>query len=116
MVRKVGREKDRKPNDNLLKTTYHEKLKEDIMKCKSKRYSFRQNGIREVEKSVEDPNTFWNKWENTGENIVSLCTPNIYGDKWYEYFKLRGFTNQNADVNECNHAGKQNMVFNDDLR
>ena len=31
------------------------------MKCKSKRYYFWQNTINEIEKSLEDPNTFWIK-------------------------------------------------------
>ena len=35
-VRKTGREKHRRPNDNLLNTKYHEKLKEFKKKCKSK--------------------------------------------------------------------------------
>ena len=37
-VRKIGRDKYFNPNDNLLKTKYHQKLREYKSKCKSKRY------------------------------------------------------------------------------
>ena len=48
-ARKAGREKQKEPNNNLLKITYHEKRKEYEVKCNSKIYSFWQNTIREVE-------------------------------------------------------------------
>ncbi len=86
-VRRAGREKHSRPNLNLLKTKYHEKLREYKMKCKSKRYLFWQNTIGEIEDSLEDPNNFWKKWKNASEFTSSTPQPNIHGEKWYSFFK-----------------------------
>ena len=62
-VRVIGRQKLNNPEDNLLKSKHHEKLKEFKKKCKSKRYNFWKEKMDDMESVLNDPKTFWNKWK-----------------------------------------------------
>ena len=87
-MRTVGKQKLRKPSDNLLKTKYHEKLKEFKGKCRSKRASFWQNKFIEIENSLKDPKTFWKKWKNASELDTSQQKQcKITGNQWFSHFK-----------------------------
>ena len=83
----MGKEKFREPHDNLLKIKYHEKFKGFKTKCRSKRLFFWQNKFKEIEESLKDPKTFWNKWENANEldNLQSEQS-NIPGNQWFSHF------------------------------
>ena len=116
-VRTIGRKKIRKPNDNLLKKKYHEKLKEFKKKCKSKRNIFWQRNIREVEKSLADPNTFWKKWENVNETVTSPLIHTISGDKWYAHFKglHAGTIETNLDEQQFSSNEDMGRIENGDM-
>ena len=63
----MGKEKHRKPIDNLLKSKYHEKLKEFKTYVNQKDSLFGKINLRIIEKSLTDPKLFWEKWENAKE-------------------------------------------------
>ena len=85
---KEGRERETwEAKRNSFENKVSREVKEYKNKCKSKRYIFWQNTIGEVEKSLNDPNTFWKKWKCANEIEKSTSTPNIHGEKWYEFFK-----------------------------
>ena len=99
-VRKAGKEKFLNPNVNLLKTKYHEKLKEYKRKCKSKRYNFWQSNFNDIENSLGDSKTFWRKWKNASEHYSNTKVPDITGQQWYDHFsKLHTETREGNDLN-----------------
>ena len=98
-VRKVGREKLKNPESTLLKSKYHEKLKEFKTKCKSKRYNFWQKKMNEIESALNDPKTFWNKWNKVGETDVNPTHPNITGEEWYNHFSTLHKETDNTNAN-----------------
>ena len=85
-VRRAGKEKHRKPHDNLLKMKYHEKLKAFKGKCRARKSLFWQNKLNEIEASLKDPKSFWKKWKNVNEVDTPHRTPNISGDRWFSHF------------------------------
>ena len=99
-ARKLGREKHKNPHDNLLKNKYHEKLREYKNKCKSKRYHFWQETVKEIESALNNPSTFWHKWKNASEIDVTPKCPNITGEGWYNHFS--NLHKENHNSNEAN--------------
>ena len=85
-VRQIGRDKHKKPHDTLLKTKYHEKLKEFKSKCKSKRYYFWQNKLNVIGNSLDSPIKFWKNWKYAKETLTEQKTPAISGKDWYKHF------------------------------
>ena len=83
---KMARKKHENPKENLLKKQYHDKLKENKSKCKSKRYLFWQNTFKNIEESMNDPKSFWKKWKNANELEYQPKEPEITGDEWYNHF------------------------------
>ena len=95
-----SKEKFLNPNVNLLKTKYHEKLKEYKRKCKSKRYNFWQSNFNDIENSLGDSKTFWRKWKNASEHYSNTKVPDITGQQWYDHFsKLHTETREGNDLN-----------------
>ena len=51
-------------------------------KCKSKRFYYWKNKFEEIEKSLKDPKTFWEKWKKRSEIPNSKTkNNNISGQK-----------------------------------
>ena len=85
-VRKFGKEKHLSPHDNLLRLTYHEKLREFKKTCKSKKYFFLQDSLNEIESALDDSKSFWEKWKNFGEIDTKKTCTKIPGDKLYTHY------------------------------
>ena len=85
-MRKAGKQKFEKPNESFLKVKYHEKLSEYKKKCKSKRNAFWQNKLAEIENSLGESKSFWEKWKNANEVYSSINKPEITGDEWEKHF------------------------------
>ena len=85
-LRRVGRKKHENPCESVLRTRYHEKLKDFKKMCRSKRNQFWEKTLEEVENSLGDPNTFWKNWKNANEIVTPTLKPDITGEKWYSHF------------------------------
>ena len=85
-VRKAGRNKYNDPKDNLLRTKYHEKLREYKSKCKSKRYNFWQNKFNILENSLTNSKKFWENMKTTTEIKMDQPESKISGKKWFDHF------------------------------
>ena len=96
-MHEISRNKHKNPNNNLLKSKYHEKLKELKTKCKSKRYQFWQTKLNEIENAANDPKSFWKKWKKMNEIDVNPIEPNITGEECYNHFSI--LHNENYDEN-----------------
>ena len=108
-VRNLGREKHKKPDDNLLKQKYHEKLKEYKSKCKNKKNMFWENTLKEIDSSLNDPNTFWKKWKKLDERHISSSKPNVTGEEWHNFFRNL-HTETNVSKPEDNQVPTQNNI------
>ena len=85
-VRGAGKDRLQYPDNTLLKSKYHEKLKEYKRTCKSKRYFFWQNKCTDMENSLNDPKIFWKKWKQFSETETTTRKPDINGKDWYDHF------------------------------
>ena len=74
------------PFNNLLREKYHDKLKEYKRTCKSKKYFFIQNNLREIESDINDSKSFWEKWKTFGENDSKGSEMKIPGKQLYDHF------------------------------
>ena len=97
-VRGVGKEKHLSPHDNLLRAKYHEKLKEYKKTCKSKKYFFLQDSLHDIESSLSDSKSFWEKWKNFGENDTVKQDMKIPGEQLYNYFSKLHKETSNDDI------------------
>ena len=86
-VHKLGKEKLKHPEKNLIETKYHEKLKDFKTKYRKKRFNFWQNKFQDISDSLNNSKEFWNKWKNASEEIKSSETSSIKGEAWYNHFK-----------------------------
>ena len=82
----MGKLKHKKPQENLLRSKYHEKLKELKSACKSKRFYFWQNKFDEIENSLYDSKGFWNKCKNASEYNAPDRQPDITGTQLFNHF------------------------------
>ena len=89
----------RHPENILLKSKYHEKLKEFKRTCNSKRYYFWKNKFTDIEQSLNDPKNFWNKWKAFSENDATSKKPDIKGKDWYDHFSNLHSDNQIENSN-----------------
>ena len=107
-VRELGRKKHENPRNNFLRTKYHEKLKEFKRNCKSKRYHFWQSKFNDIENSLNDAKTFWDKWKKFSEVETPGKKSKIKGEEWYEHFSnLHSDERGNKiEVTPCNISKK----------
>ena len=94
-VCKIAKDKHKDPQNNLLRSKYHEKLKLFKRKCKSKRFSFWQNKFSDIENSLNSSKDFWKKWKTASESETSNQLPNVTGDQWFNHFKNLHTENSN---------------------
>ena len=85
-VHKTAKAKHKDPHNNLLRSKYHEKLKEYKKKCKLKRFQFWQNKLNEVENSLNDSKEFWKKWKGASEFEEQKREVGITGKQWFNHF------------------------------
>ena len=107
-LRGLGKEKHNKPTESILRTRYHEKLKEFKKKCRSKRNIFWEETLDEIENSLQDPTTFWKKWKNVNEIETSTPVPDITGEKWYNHFQNL-HTEKNTEHTDLSHYNDGNQ-------
>ena len=115
-IHKLGREKLKHPEKNLIKTKYHEKLKELKTKCRKKRFDFWQNKFQDINDSLNNSKDFWNKWKNASEEFKSSETSSIKGEAWYNHFN--GLHTQSCShqiIPELLPPHPQNDVYIDEL-
>ena len=74
------------PNNNLVRSKYHDKLKEFKKKCKSKRNLYLKNKLNDIEGSLGDPKMFWEKWKNAKEIDNNPSDTKIKGKEWFDHF------------------------------
>ena len=85
-TRRVGRQKHKQPFNPFLREQYRLKLREYKKQCQSSRYSFWNKNFEQIENSLHDPKEFWEKWNQCSEQVKMKISPEIDGDKWYNYF------------------------------
>ena len=85
-IRMLGKEKHRLPHESLIRSKYHEKLKTFKKTCKSKIYFFLQDNLRNIESSLGDSKSFWEKWKRFDENDTPKENMKISGGNLYNYF------------------------------
>ena len=94
-VRSVEQEKFREP---------HEKLKQFKTKCRSKRFFFWQNKLKEIEDSLKGCKTFWNKWKNAKKlDTLQSKQSNITGNQWFSHFSILPTEKCDKELEECSH-------------
>ena len=55
--------------------------------------------MNEIESVLNDPKTFWNKWNKVGETDVNPTHPNITGEEWYNHFSTLHKETDNTNAN-----------------
>ena len=109
VARAIGRESHKKPHENILRTKFHEKLKEYKKTCRNKKQRFWRKSLDEIENSLNDPNTFWKKWKNANDTSTPPEKPDITGDTWYNHFKNLHTEKCNEVINEGQN--NQNQIL-----
>ena len=100
-MRSVGKES---LENGTIIINCHEKLKEFKTKCRSKRFFFGQNKFKEIEDSLQDPKTFWNKWENTNElDTLQPKQSNITGNQCFPHFSNLYTAKCEEELKESSH-------------
>ena len=85
-VRKLGRQKSKEPTNLVLREKYCVKLKQFRKNCKNKRYHFWQKQFNELEDTLKDSKSFWNKWKQSTDKYPTKPKIDISGENWYNHF------------------------------
>ena len=85
-IRKLGRQKSKEPTNLVLREKYCVKLKQFKNNCKNKRYHFWQKQFNELEDSLKDSKSFWNKWKQSTDKYPTKPKIDISGENWYNHF------------------------------
>jgi len=96
-VRKLGRKKHTLPHDSFIREKYHENLKTFKKTCRSKKYFFLQDTLKQIEGVIDDSKSFWEKWKIFGDYHTREANIKLPGEKIYEHFsKLHNDAQENV--------------------
>ena len=87
-ARKCSLLKQRNPNNENLREKHKEALKNYKNVCANKKRGFLNNQVEEILKTEGNPDAFWDKWKEIGDEIITRKLPeNLDGFQWENYFK-----------------------------
>ena len=72
--------------NSILRETYHRKLKYFKRTCKTKKYFYFQESLKEIKSVLHDSKAFWEKWKNFDDSVMNKALTNLPGEKAYNYF------------------------------
>ena len=93
IVRKYAILKQQNPADINTRKQHSEALKEYKKICNTKKATFEENQIRQLDELANDPTQFWKKWKYYGDSYRNNNPVKVDGKKWETYF-ARLYQNQ----------------------
>ena len=97
IVRKFAILKQQNPADINTRKQHSEALKEYKKICNTKKATFEENQIRQLDELANDPTQFWKKWKYYGDSYRNNNPLKVDGKKWETYF-ARLYQNNNTSV------------------